>query len=77
MASCISVPACLEKKPRPALRFVDINFQKARCRHIVVVVANLVSLAHGVCDCLVIRHKFAQHIERGNELLIIVLKCLQ
>src|SRR5207244_4508258 len=62
MPGAVGAPACLEQEPGTFLGVVDEHLQQARCRHILMVIRKLVSLAHVFDRRLVVRHEFAQHI---------------
>jgi len=56
---------------------IDKIFKKACGRHIVMLVAELVAIAHRRHDCLVIGHQLAEHVAWRHILFVVVLNALQ
>src|SRR6187200_2201101 len=73
MAAVVRLAAGLEQEPGASLGLVEPDFQHAGGGHVVVLLANLVRLAHGLGDRLIVGQELAQHIDRRDEILVIVL----
>ena len=69
--------ARLEQEPGAALGFVDEGLQQAGGTEILVIVGELVGLAHRRRHVLVVFHQFAQHLARRYVVFVVVLDGLQ
>src|SRR3981081_2704845 len=74
---CIGRPARLEQEPGAPFGIVDVVLQQTCGGDILVLVRQLVGLAHGLGDRLVVVHELAQHVRGRDEFLVVVLDALQ
>src|SRR5580698_5908458 len=73
MPGLVGAAGCLEQEPRSSFGVVDIDFQKARGRNVIMFVAERMRLAHACRDRLVVGHQFDEHVERRDKIRVIVL----
>src|SRR5262249_40736616 len=73
----LGLAARLEQEPAALFGFVNEILQKARRRHVLVLVGDLVGRAHVMDLRLIVVHELQQHIDRGNVVLVVVLDPLQ
>src|ERR1700756_4438730 len=67
----------LEQEPGPPLGLVDPVLDQAGAGHVLVLVANRVGLAQARRQLLVIVAQFGEHIQRGDEVGVVVQHTLQ
>src|SRR5262245_23795506 len=72
-----AAPARFEQEPGPPLGLVDPVLEQARARHVVVLVAESVRLAHVRGELLVVLTQLCQHVERRDIVGIVVQDTLQ
>src|SRR5271170_4133843 len=72
VAGTVCLAARFEQEPQPSFGLVDKILKNAGGRHIAVLVAQLVALAHGRYDRLVVRHELTQHVARRHIALVVV-----
>jgi hypothetical protein len=76
VAGLVGLPAGLEQKPGPPFGIIDIHFQKACGRDILMVIRDFVGFPHGSGHGLIGRDQLAKHVQRSNEGRVVVLQAL-
>src|SRR6185312_6681039 len=77
MTSRIAPTACLVKEPHAPFVLIDPHFEQARGRHIVLLVAEVMRLAHARDQVLVVRSELGQHVEWIDIIGVIVWYALE
>src|SRR5262245_16863154 len=77
VAAALGLAARLEQEPAPLLGLVNEILQEARGRHVLMLVGDLVRLAHAVDLRLVVVHQLQQHVDGGHVALVVVLDALE
>src|SRR5215831_15173894 len=77
VAGPFGLTAGFEQEPAALFSFVDEILQKAGGGYVLVLVGDLVGLAHVADLGLVVVHELQQHVDGGNVVLVVVLDSLQ
>ena len=64
MPGRVAFAACFVKKPNALFGVIDEGLQQARARNVVVLVADIVRLAHRRNNALIVVAQFRQHVLR-------------
>ena len=73
----VGLSARLEQEPDPPLGLINEIFKNARGGYVAILVTNFMASAHGLDELLVVGHQFPQHVARGHEAFVVVLRALQ
>src|ERR1044071_6094683 len=63
MTGRIAPAACLIEEPHAPFSLINPHFKQARGRHIVLLVAEIMGLAHARDQRLIVRPELGQHVE--------------